>query len=145
MTDHPEDSEELLAKAAELRDQAAEVKSEVVTVQTRYIDLETYGKRTRRMIRWVAGSVALDVLLTIGLAWNASGTRKSLRRTERNHTALVVACQDTNRVRAEDIQLWNFILTLPPQPGQRQDPQILARFRTALDQAFAPQDCSKVK
>jgi hypothetical protein len=130
---------DLRVAAQGLRDEAAGISQDVK-------DLRVYGIRNRHLIRVVFISLALDLTLTIGLAWNAVRTQAAIKRAQRAQTSLVAACVASNVVRRADTDLWNFVLTLPPSPGQPPAaPGVLDQFKKVLSIDFAPEDCGKVK
>lgn len=103
--------------------------SEVVAITAKV------GKRNRRMIRWLALSIVVDVILTFGLGW---ATIRLNQVTASAHTR----CESGNVFRANNTQLWEHILTLPPGATQTaKQKQQTDDFRKYLLKVDAPVKC----
>ena len=134
-----QDHEELLNATSELKSEAAAARDEVASVQTRYVNLESYGRRNRILSGFL-------ILLVAVLGWQQYRTNNLIHRVQHNHEAQVAACQYADRVNGENVQLWDYILSIPPAPGQaKQPPAVINAFKDRLDRTFAPQDCSKIR
>jgi hypothetical protein len=113
--------------------------------------LATYGRRNRHLIWITIVSLVLDLLLTAALtvvaiqAHNASSAATSARTS-----ASAVAqsdrdlCLSANASRAEQVSLWNYILSLSPPPTTSTERERVAEFKAHLQQLFAPRDCAHV-
>jgi hypothetical protein len=93
-------------------------------------------------------SIALLLLVLLvgaGNLWASFDLTRGLQRTDTGQQAL---CQATNASRTQQIQLWDYLLALPPAPGAAkrtaaQDRQIAA-FRIYIGKVFAVRDCSRL-
>jgi hypothetical protein len=111
--------------------------------------LATYSRRNRHLIWITIVSLALDILLTAALtvvaiqAHNASGAAASARTA----TSAVAQsdrslCLSGNAARAQQVSLWNYILSQPPAtPAERER---VVKFKAHLQKLFAPRDCAHV-
>jgi hypothetical protein len=103
--------------------------------------LATYGRRSRHLIWITIVSLVLDLVLTAALtvvAIQAHDTSSAVAQSDRN------LCLSGNVARAQQISLWNYILSIshsPTTPAQREQ---VAKFQAHLDQLFAPRDCSHI-
>lgn len=100
------------------------------------------SKRNRRLITYLAISVGLDVLLSLGLgalAWRANQLALQADSIEARAYATCVA---GNEARAGQVELWGYILTLPPTsprtPAQQQQAD---DFKAYVERLFAPRRC----
>jgi len=115
--------------------------------------LAAYGKRNRHMIWGLIVSIALDLVLTVVVAvfaiqahdanTSAQAARVVAAAAKQNNLAL---CEAGNVARAQQIGLWNHLLSLPPAPGSPrrsagQEQQITA-FRAYIAGIFKPRDCA---
>ena len=113
--------------------------------------LATYGRRNRHLIWITIVSLALDILLTAALtvvaiqAHDASGAAASARTA-----ASAVAqsdrglCLSGNAARAQQVSLWNYILSLSQPPATQAERERVVKFKAHLQQLFAPRDCAHV-
>jgi hypothetical protein len=106
--------------------------------------LSRYGRRNRHLI-WVAIiSLALDLLLTAALtvvaiqAHDASGAASAVAQSSRN------LCLSGNVSRAQQVSLWNYVLTISQQPVSSAEQARVAEFKTHLHKLFAPRNCAHV-
>jgi hypothetical protein len=101
-------------------------------------------KRRYQMIALTA-SLLLDFLITIILGFVAAQTHSTASKAESNQQALVRACQTSNAARANNKQLWTYLLSLPPPSiPTTQQKQVRDQFSDFIDKTFAPSDCSKI-
>lgn len=140
MTDHDDD---ILA-----RNRALDQKIEQTPVAARLRRLDT-------TVKWLAISVALDILLSIGLAVLGKVAYDASRNAESaSHKATLAAsqtrinCLAGNQTRKSQQQLWNFVLSFPPPPGEtpeqlRRRASDTATFKAYIKKVFAPRDCSQ--
>lgn len=56
--------------------------------------------------------------------------------------AQVAACQAGNTVRAEQVDLWTFIIRISKPPKTADERQVLAEFEHHLRVVFAPRNCA---
>lgn len=113
--------------------------------------LATYGRRNRHLIWITIISLALDILLTAAVtvvavqAHDASSAAVSARTA-----ASAVAqsnrnlCLSGNAARAQQVELWNYILSLSQSPATPAARERVAKFRARLEAIFAPRDCAHV-
>jgi hypothetical protein len=106
--------------------------------------LSRYGQRNRHLIWVTIISLALDLLLTAALtvvavqAHHASGAASAVAQADRN------LCLSGNVARAQQVSLWNYVLTISQQPASSVGPARLADFKAHLHKLFAPRDCAHV-
>jgi hypothetical protein len=113
--------------------------------------LATYARRNRHLIWITIVSLVLDIVLTAAVtvvavqAHDASSAAAGARTAA---SAVAEAdrdlCLSGNVSRAQQVSLWNYILSLsqpPPTPAGRER---VAEFKTHLQQLFAPRDCADV-
>jgi hypothetical protein len=106
--------------------------------------LSRYGRRNRHLIWVTIISLALDLLLTAALtvvavqAHRASGAATAVAASDRN------LCLSGNVSRAQQVNLWNYVLTLSQHPGSPAEQARVADFKAHLHKLFAPRDCAHV-
>lgn len=117
----------------------------------RDVQLTTYGRRNRHLIWITIVSLALDLLLTAALtvvaiqAHAASSAAASARTS-----SIAVAqsdrdlCLSGNAARAQQVSLWNYILSLSRSPTTPAERERVAMFKAHLQQLFAPRNCAHV-
>ena len=105
-------------------------------------------KRLRRFGRNNRKFIVVDVLLTLALA--ATGA-VSVHATQTANSAAAnnrSLCQSSNVARAQSIELWDYLLALPPAKGaappSAQQKERAAAFRAFLDKVYQPRDCAHV-
>lgn len=101
--------------------------------------IREYGRTNRRHIKWVAVTLALDIMLTLGGIW-------IFHNVANNHSAFITSCENSNVVRAHDVLLWDHVLTLANQHhltvAQKASD---ARFRAFVADTFKKVDCTAIK
>lgn len=98
--------------------------------------------RSKRYFRILAISVALDIILSIGLAFFAYQTNQAVRVAQSSRAAIVANCETANDSRNKQLVLWGYVLSLTPQ--QPRTPEQEARvdeFKEFVEKTFAPRDC----
>lgn len=113
---------------------------------------ERTNKRQTRVLKALAVSVLLDVLLSLGLGALAWRAQENANANRRNQKQLVNACQAGNEARRTEQQLWTYVLDLSsrnPQPSrtpaeQQAQQQQIAQFRQYLATVFAQRNCNTV-
>jgi hypothetical protein len=86
----------------------------------------------------------LDLLLTAALtvvavqANRASGAATAVAQSDRN------LCLSGNVSRAQQVSLWNYVLTIPQQPATSAERTRVAEFKAHLHKLFAPRNCDHV-
>lgn len=108
-------------------------------------DISTLVKASRRnrlLIRILGVSVALDLILSAGvgyLAWQAQHLATQANSLEERAKATCVA---GNEARAGQIELWHYVLDLPPTTPRTAEQQAQAdSFRSYINRLFAPRQC----
>lgn len=72
--------------------------------------------RTRRMVRLLAISVVVDVVLSVVVGVVAFKAEQATNDANQARRAVVASCVSGNAARAVQRDLWGFILSLPPPP-----------------------------
>ncbi|HEY7261945.1 MAG TPA: hypothetical protein VH589_10725 [Trebonia sp.] len=113
--------------------------------------LAKYGRVNRRL---VIIDIALTVL-TVGLSvWlgivanQASNATSSASKAQIAAAAVATSnrnlCLSGNAARVEQIQLWDYILSIGRQPQTPAQRKATAEFRARLNTLFAPRDCNRI-
>lgn len=103
-----------------------------------------YGHRNRHLIVGLAVSLVVDVALTVALAVVAVQARDATDAAARVHDRQVATCESGNDARAAQIQLWNYLLSVPPvRPLTAEQKQQITQFRAYVHRVFAARDCSR--
>lgn len=98
----------------------------------------------KRQVRWLAISLILDVLLTIGFGYTTIRANNAASKAESSTHAIIRNCETSNEARANNKKLWDYIINLPPtQPPTSEQQKRIADFKKFIDMTFAPRDCSK--
>lgn len=104
-----------------------------------------FGRRNRRMIWWLAVSLLLDVVLTVVVAVVAVEVNHASDKAAQVHSQQVATCLSTNEGRKLNVQLWDYVLSIPPsRPRTEEQDKRIADFRVFLHKTFAPRDCSRI-
>jgi hypothetical protein len=100
-----------------------------------------YGRRNRHLIWCLAAVVVL--LLTAGVVINFVQASRASDLAKQVHAAQVSTCQQSNVTRAQQLQIWDYVLAVPqPTPPTAEQQKIRADFRAYVHRVFAPRDCS---
>lgn len=142
MTEHRD--AQTLATAKSLTEALNEVSAECVR-------LRTYGRRNRKFIVFdVALTVALGVSSFIAVHAGESAHNAQVAAVAAR-AAVAVAVQDnrnlclsSNVARAQQIELWDFVLGLGHSPQTAQEKKNIGAFRHELAVIYQPRDCSDV-
>lgn len=101
------------------------------------------AKKRRRQVRWLTFSIILDLLLTIGLAYNSAQTRNIASQAESNKAALIARCESTNEARAKNEKLWDYLIEQSKGvPRSEKEQKFFDQFITLKDETFAPANCN---
>jgi hypothetical protein len=97
------------------------------------------SKRSRRMIRLLMMAIGTSLILTLvfaGLAFEAE------RAASQANTAVYDSCLAVNTERTDQLELWTYLLSLPPSvpPTLAQQAQT-AQFKIYISQILASRDC----
>jgi hypothetical protein len=100
------------------------------------------AKKRKRQLMILTISLILDILLTVGLTVVSLRTQQLAIKAENNKDAIYQSCEASNEGRANNRQLWEYILNLPPlEPPTPEREKRIADFRAFVDETFAPRDC----
>jgi hypothetical protein len=109
------------------------------------VTLARRASSNRRMIYALAASLALDVMLTVALLLVGIRATNAGNRADQVHAQQIGTCQSSNDARAAQVQLWDYILSLPsPRPRTNEQQRQLDQFRAYVNTVFAPRDCSRI-
>lgn len=111
--------------------------------------LAKYGRRNRQLIWTAIASVAVDILLSVVVtlfavqAHNASESAKAATMRSQHAAASNLAlCRASNVARHQQIELWDFLLSLGNRKHQTQRQKTnITVFEKRLHIIFAPRDC----
>lgn len=111
--------------------------------------LTAYGRRNRRLIWGLVISIILDLALTVSVAIVAVQAHDANGAANQNRVSAIAACQSTNVARAQNQQLWDYLLAISqPRPGESaaqraRGEKALAEIRAKVATTFAPRDCQR--
>lgn len=124
-------AEHLIGKAEDLDNRISQQTETVI------LELVTYKSKA---VKWQAFTLGLLVLtiamLIVGLF--------SIVKIRDNAASIQAICEATNKVNANQIILWDFLLKIPPEPTET-DTQKTTRieFADLVQRTFVQQDCSQ--
>jgi hypothetical protein len=124
--------------------------------ETRDADLTRYGRANRHRIWVTYALLAVDVALTIVVAFLAvqagnassraeSATARAAAATAAEsalHTAQVSGCVAGNQERSGELALWTYLFHAST-PGDAAQQKAVALFMQQVDRTFSPRDCAK--
>jgi hypothetical protein len=139
MTSTEEYLQGLTVQAAELAAAVSELNTNMAATVT---GLAVVVKKDRRRVRWLAASVAVDVLLSMGFGYIALQTREAQHAAETNRSNAVITCEVANQTRASQVQLWTYVISLNGKPRTSVEVEKLRKFEIYLGEVFAPRDCA---
>lgn len=107
--------------------------------------LQGYGRRTR-LATWGLGvSVAIDVIFSVVALWAIGQAQSASDAAEQTRQTQIQTCLATNTARAQNKQLWVYVLSVPPsRPLTGEERKRRADFRAYLDKVFVPRDCTRI-
>lgn len=109
------------------------------------VTLARRSSRDRKMIYTLAASLVLDVMLTAALLMVGIRATDAGDRADQVHAQQQATCQNSNEARQAQVQLWDYILSLPaPEPRTDEQERQLVKFRAYVHRVFAPRDCSRI-
>lgn len=129
-----------IAAATRLQESVVDLKQEIV-------GLQQYGQRNRHLIVGLAISLALDVLLTIGVIIAAITANNAGAVADANRQNQFDTCNASNQTRQASRNLWNYVLDTVEKNPQNQTPdrqKQIAEFRAYMQDAYADRDCSHI-
>lgn len=123
--------------------------------ETRDARLTKYGRANRHRIWVTYALLAVDVALTIIVAFLAvqagnassraeSATARAAAATAAEaalHTAQVSGCVAGNQERSGELALWTYLFKAS-KPASKAQAQAIAKFMGLVESTFAPRDCS---
>lgn len=99
-------------------------------------------KSRKRQVRWLAISLALDVLLTIGFGYTTLQANEAAKKAETNEVAIVRNCETANQSRKDQRELWGYVISLTPiEPRTEAQTNRVNQFSDFVDKTFAQRDC----
>lgn len=107
--------------------------------------LEKAAKRQSRTNKLLTISIVFDLLLTVGLAFGWQQNHSLAVKADSNHAAIVRNCETGNDARANNKQLWDYLLAQQPsQPVTPEQQKRITDFKNFVDKTFEPRDCSVI-
>jgi hypothetical protein len=113
--------------------------------------LHRYGRRNRHLIWITIVSLVLDLLLTAAVtvvavqahdaSSAATGARTAASAVAQSNRNL---CLSGNAARAQQVELWDYILSFSKPPATPAGRERVAKFKAHLEAIFAPRDCVHV-
>lgn len=127
------------------RNAELEEKLEVNPIDEQIAALARSDASRKRQVRWLAVSLALDVLLTIGFGYATLRANNAASKAETTQHSIVRNCETTNESRAKNREIWDYIVQISERPNLTPEQQKTRDdFIMKLNDTFAPRDCSKV-
>lgn len=100
------------------------------------------SRRNLLLIRLLAVSIAFDLFLSMGLGIVAFRANQTAEQANSLQARARTTCLSGNETRAGQIQLWHYILDLPPStPRTEAQQQQVEQFRAYLDHLFVARKC----
>lgn len=121
------------------------------------MNLVRISRQHSLLLKVLIGSLLFDFalsgaifFLTVTTSHTADQASQAAKAATSAQTQAYNQCLASNDSRHTQLQLWEFILALPPDPNltpeQRQRQQVeSARFRRYVQKKLAPRDCNKLK
>lgn len=103
-------------------------------------EITGYSRRTRKLIWGLAVSLALDITLSVIIAILSVS---ALSASSAVHRSQLAACAIANQTRVQQIQLWQFVITLSQQQPDANKAE-LRTFEAYLHKTFGSVDCRKL-
>lgn len=104
------------------------------------------AKKRKLQVRWLGVSILLDIILTFGVGYLSIQNNRVASQAENNQQALVQSCETTNGSRANNKQIWDYLLAVQtPNVPTLQQQQVRSQFQSLVDTTFAPRDCNSLK
>jgi hypothetical protein len=110
------------------------------TLAAEVMKLRKSGRRTWKF-------VLFDIALTIGLAFFAWIAHDASDSAAQARQATLATCHANNTSRAENLQIWNFLIVLSRPPASEPPAKRavaarqLAMIQAEIDKTFAPRNC----
>jgi hypothetical protein len=110
------------------------VAKEMEATRAEIVNLRNYGRRNRKFILF-------DVGLTVLLTALGGGVVHAIQSAGHANSAQLALCQAGNVSRAQQINLWTFLINLSPPPKTKQGKELITKFEAHLRSTFAPRNC----
>lgn len=135
--------DEMLAAIRALTESNTALSAQLELLKAESTAHQRYGHRNRAMIWTLA--VVVVLILAAGIVVNGVQVSNASDLARQVHATQVSTCQQSNTTRAQNIELWEYLLAIPPAtpPTSAQRKQ-REQFRQFLHTVFAPRDCSKI-
>jgi outer membrane murein-binding lipoprotein Lpp len=135
--------DELLGAVRALTASNDAVSDQLEKLKAESVSHRRYGLRNRHLI-WLL-AVVVVVLLLAGIIINAVQASKANDLARQVHETQVSNCQQSNVTRVQQIQIWDYVLAVPPAtPPTAAQRKIRADFKAYVHRVFAPRDCDKI-
>jgi hypothetical protein len=107
--------------------------------------LTRYGHRNRTLIKWVAASLALDMVLSVALGYVAIRAQQVANQADSIAQSQYNSCLAGNEYRKGQLQLWHYVLDLNSTSSNMTElqKQQAGQFRRYVDQQFALRPCQR--
>lgn len=99
--------------------------------------LRTYGRRNRLF-------VLVDIALTAAVFLAGGIGIHAADQAATADSAQLALCRSSNVSRAQQVELWDYLLSLAQPPKTKQGRELIAKFEHHLHVVFAPRDCSSL-
>lgn len=124
---------------------AQELTGALTTLSGRLEDATRYGHRNRKMIWGLVVSIVLDVALTVTLTLVAVQAQNAGETADQARANQISVCRSTNVSRQQNLQLWEYVLSIPPaKPPTEEQKKQREAFRAYIHKVFAPRDCNRL-
>lgn len=127
-------------------DAADRLQGSVIDLKDEIGSLRDYGQRSRRIIWGLAVSLALDVALSIVVIFVAIQAQDANTLAQANRQTQIATCESGNQSRQVALNLWTYVLDAAAVAPENQTPERkkqLVDFRTYMESAYTPRDCTK--
>lgn len=99
-------------------------------------------RRTRRRITGIIATLIVDGILTGWIAVATHDAHRAASTAAADASELRISCEATNAGREATVQLWDYILSVPPAtPQTPAEAAQVAQFRAYLGTEFAQRVC----
>ena len=119
----------------EALDKAADLTGSLNRMADEVRRLRRYGRTNRRF-------VLVDIALTLAVFFAGALAVHASSRANSADSAQLALCQSSNVARAQQIDLWEFLIHLSPPPRTARGRELIAKFEHHLHVVYAPRDCA---
>lgn len=113
------------------------VLTELEGTRKEIVKLRTYGRRNRKFI-------LIDIVITLVLTVLGGGVVHAIQAAGQANSAQLALCQAGNTARAQQVELWEFLIHISQPPKTAQGRKVLATFEHHLHVVFASRDCESL-